>query len=283
MTTIATLLNEARAVIPLREVRLLLQHVLALGHAELAAHPERVVAAEQATHLRALVTRREAGQPIAYLIGECEFYGRKFRVTPDVLIPRPETELLVDIAIEKLRARACRVLDLGTGSGCLAVSIAKELPQAQLAAIDASPAALAVAQDNAARQGVALRLLQSDWYGALSDEYFDLIVANPPYIAEADTHLAQGDLRFEPRGALASGPSGLDALRIIVAQAPQHLAAGGWLYVEHGYDQAQAVEALLKQAGLVDIEHRADLAGIPRVAGARLSRNKVLTRILPSV
>lgn len=267
--TIVALLNAVCAQIPLREARLLLLHVLGIGHAELAAHPERAVGEADAARFTELAARRAAGEPIAYLVGRCEFYGRMFGVTPDVLIPRPETELLVDIAIEKFGGRACRVLDLGTGSGCLAVSIAKELPQAQLTAVDASSAALAVAQENAARQGVALRFLQSDWYGGLSDEYFDLIVANPPYIAEADTHLAQGDLRFEPRGALASGPSGLDALRIIVLQAPPHLAAGGWLYVEHGYDQAPAVEALLKQAGLVDIEHRADLAGILRVAGAR--------------
>ncbi len=268
--TISTLLNAVRAQIPLREARLLLQGVLGIAHAELAAHPERSVAEPEAAHFLALAGRRAAGEPIAYLLGVSEFYGRVFCITPDVLIPRPETELLVDIAIEKLGARACRVLDFGTGSGCLAVSIAKELPQVEVTAVDVSSAALAIAQNNAARHGVTLRSLQSDWYAALAHETFDLIVANPPYIADADTHLSQGDLRYEPRGALASGLEGLDALRIIVAQAPQHLSAGGWLYVEHGYDQAQAVETLLAQAGLVDIDHRTDLAGIQRVAGGRL-------------
>jgi len=268
--TISALLNAVRAQIPLREARLLLQHVLDIGHAELAAHPERAVAEPAAARVLELAARRASGEPIAYLVGRCEFYGRMFGVTPDVLIPRPETELLVDIAIEKFGGRVCRVLDLGTGSGCLAITLAKELPQAQVTAVDVSPAALAVAQDNAAQYGVALRLLQSDWFTALPQERFDLIVANPPYIAEADAHLAQGDLRFEPRGALASGPAGLDALRVIIAQAPQHLSSDGWIYVEHGYDQAQAVAALLGAAGLVDIEYRADLAGIARMAGGRL-------------
>lgn len=262
-------LDEARASIPVGEARRLLRRALGVSYAELAAHPDRPLTAEESERFDVLVARRAQGEPVAYLLGEAEFYSLEFRVTPDVLIPRPETELLVDIALEKMVGRACRVLDLGTGSGCVAVTLAKHLPQAQVTAVDVSPAALEVARSNAARHGAALRLVQGDWFSALNDERFDLIVSNPPYVAERDEHLAQGDLRFEPRHALASGHDGLDAIRRIVAVAPRHLEPGGWLFFEHGYDQAAAVEALLAQAGFVQIEHRADLAGIPRVAGGR--------------
>lgn len=257
-------LEEARSLIPLREARLLLRHVLGVPHATLEAHPEGKVSLQDTASFRALVARRAEGCPIAYLTGRREFYGMDFRVTPAVLIPREETELLVDIAREK---PARRILDLGTGSGCLAIAVAKQLPQAQVTAVDVSAAALDVARENAAHHGVSVRFLQGDWFAPLEGERFDLILANPPYVAEADPHLAQGDVRFEPRGALAAGPQGLDDIRRIAAAAAEHLLAGGRLCFEHGYDQAQAVAALLAQAGFVAIEQRRDLAGIPRVTG----------------
>lgn len=181
-----------------------------------------------------------------------------------MLIPREETELLVDIALD---APARRILDLGTGSGCLAVAVAKQLPQAEVTAIDASAAALDVARANAARHGVAVRFLQGDWFAPVAGERFDLILANPPYVAERDPHLSQGDVRFEPRRALAAGPDGLDDIRRIVATAGAHLEPGGQIWFEHGYDQAVAVEALFAAAGFAGIGHLRDLAGIARVTG----------------
>jgi release factor glutamine methyltransferase len=263
---IAAALNEARASIPLREGRLLLCHVLGVSLAALEAHPEGKVSPADTASFRAFVARRAAGEPIAYLTGQREFYGLDFHVTPDVLIPRAETELLVDIALE---TKAARILDLGTGSGCLAIAVAKHLPQADVTAVDASAEALEVARGNAARHGVNVRFLQDDWFAPLAGERFDLILANPPYVAEADPHLAQGDVRFEPRGALAAGPDGLDDIRRIVAAAPAHLVPCGQLWLEHGYDQAGAVAALLAQAGFSDIRQRRDLAGILRVSGGR--------------
>lgn len=262
--TVRSLLDEARAAIPLREARLLLRHILGVPHATLEAHPERKVSLQDTAAFRALVVRRAAGEPVAYLTGHREFHGMDFHVTPAVLIPREETELLVDIAVEK---PAQRILDLGTGSGCLAIAVAKQLPQAQVTAVDVSAAALDVARKNAARHGVPVRFLQGDWFAPLEGERFDLILANPPYVAEGDPHLAQGDVRFEPRSALAAGAQGLDDIRRIVAGAGAHLVPGGRLYFEHGYDQAPAVAALLAEAGFVAVEQRADLAGILRVTG----------------
>ncbi len=262
--TVRRLLDEARASIPLREARLLLRHVLGVSHAALEAHPERKVSLQDTASFRALAARRAAGEPLAYLTGHREFYGLDIRVTPAVLIPREETELLVEIAVEK---PSQRILDLGTGSGCLAIAVAKALPQAQVTAVDASAAALAVARENAARHGVAVRFVQGDWFGPLGEERFDLILANPPYVAGNDPHLALGDVRFEPRSALAAGPEGLDDIRRIVADAPAHLVPGGRLFFEHGHDQARAAAALLAQAGFVAIEQRRDLAGILRVTG----------------
>jgi release factor glutamine methyltransferase len=216
------------------------------------------------------VARRAAGEPVAYLLGLREFYGRDFAVTPDVLIPRPETELLVDIAVEKVGADGTvNILDLGTGSGCLAVTLALELPLARVTAVDVSPAALDVAHGNAARLGARVAFVASDWFAALPPARYDLIVANPPYIAAGDPHLAQGDLRFEPAGALTDHADGLAAIRRIVMAAPHWLVPGGWLFFEHGYDQAAAVHALLADAGFAAIEQRRDLAGIVRASGGR--------------
>jgi release factor glutamine methyltransferase len=221
----------------------------------------------QAELFATLLQRRLAGEPVAYIEGCREFYGLEFKVTPDVLIPRPDTETLVEAALERIALQQpCCVLDLGTGSGAIAIAIAHSRPHAQVTAVDASPAALAVAGANAARLTSGnVRLLCSDWFAAVEGERFDVIVSNPPYINADDPHLQQGDLRFEPPAALASGADGLDAIREIVRVAPQHLAPGGWLLLEHGYDQAERVSALLLAGGFRDVESRRDLAGIQRV------------------
>ncbi|HEX5364202.1 MAG TPA: peptide chain release factor N(5)-glutamine methyltransferase, partial [Gallionella sp.] len=200
---------------------------------------------------------------------EREFFGLNFKVTPATLIPRPDTELLVELALQKIPQQG-RVLDLGTGSGAIALSIAHARPDAEVIAVDASPEALEVAQDNARRLKLAnVRLLHSDWFSALQDARFVLIVSNPPYIASADAHLEQGDLRFEPRTALASGSDGLDDIRRIIADAKAHLLADGWLLFEHGYDQAERVRELLRQAGYAEVFSAHDLSGIERVSGGR--------------
>ena len=268
LATIDEALAIAREAIPAAEARLLLGFVLARPRAWLAAHGEAVLDEDHVREFAGMAARRIAGEPVAYLVGLREFYGREFEVAPGVLIPRPETELLVDVAKTKVsRGETARVLDLGAGSGCIAIMIALELG-GEVTAVDVSPAALAVARGNAARLGADVAFVESDWFSAVGGT-FDLVVANPPYIAEGDPQLSQGDLRFEPVGALASGVDGLDAIRIIIAEAPRHLALGGWLFIEHGYDQAAAVRALLEAAGFTDTEQHRDLAGIVRVSGGR--------------
>lgn len=271
MTTVAAALAAARQTLPAGEARLLLGHAMVRPVVWLLAHDE--VALEEAVLLRfaSLVARRRGGEPMAYLVGYREFFGREFAVSNAVLIPRPETELLVDIVLRgKVGAGdTAHILDLGTGSGCIAVTLALEMPRARVTAVDASAAALRVAEQNVLRHGARVRLLESDWLVALAGERFDLIVANPPYIADADPHLAAGDLRHEPRAALASGCDGLDAVRRIVADAPQHLTSGGQLWLEHGYDQAGAVRELFAAAGFTQMEQFPDLAGILRVTGGR--------------
>lgn len=260
----------ARKLVPANEARLLLMHVTGATATTLAAHPEQELRPTQTAQFLSLVKRRLAGEPIAYLTGSREFYGRQFTVSPAVLIPRPETEHLVECGVEKVRGlRSPRVLDLGTGSGCVAITLALEL-RADVVAADISAEALAVARQNAERLGARVEFVESDWYGNVN-ERFDLIVANPPYIAEGDPHLAQGDLRFEPAQALACGSDGLSAIRRIVADAPAHLKPGGWLSFEHGYDQAQAVVEILAAAGFAELEQQRDLAGIMRVSGGRLT------------
>ena len=224
------------------ETRILLGHALGLSRVQLITRADQLLNAADAARLDALFARRLAGEPIAYLTGEREFYGLGFRVTPAVLIPRPDTELLVELACARL-PRNGSVLDMGTGSGAIAVAIAHARPDAQVSALDASAAALEVARGNAARNGVAVEFLQSDWYAALSlsPRRFDMIVSNPPYIVAGDSHLSEGDLRFEPVDALTDHADGLSALRAIVAGAPAFLAPGGWLLLEHGYDQAPPV------------------------------------------
>ncbi len=190
-------------------------------------------------------------------------------MTPEVLIPRPETELLVDLALDRMGGASCRVLDLGTGSGAIAIAIARAAPGAEVWATDSSPAALVVARANAERHAAGAHFVESDWFAGLPGERFDLVISNPPYVAADDPHLREGDVRFEPRAALVGGADGLDCIRRVVRDARNHLRARGWLLFEHGYDQGQACRALLKEAGYVDVESWSDLANIPRVSGGR--------------
>lgn len=248
------------------DTRVLLCHALALTRVQLITRADHLLTDTEAARLEALLARRGAGEPVAYLTGEREFYGLPFQVTPAVLIPRPDTELLVELACERL-PRGGSVLDMGTGSGAIAVAIAHARPDAKVSALDASAAALELARGNAARNGVRVDFLQSDWYAALSrtPRRFDMIVSNPPYIVAGDRHLSEGDLRFEPLDALTDHADGLSALRAIVAGAPTFLAPGGWLLMEHGYDQAEAVRALLQ--GWRQVQSWRDLAGIERASG----------------
>ncbi|HJT51325.1 MAG TPA: peptide chain release factor N(5)-glutamine methyltransferase [Nitrosospira sp.] len=270
--TIQDALQQARRDIDDIDARLLLQHVLNVNHAHLIAHPEQLLTPEQTRRFHLLIKRRTQGDPVAYLTGQREFYGFEFAVTPAVLIPRPETELLVDLALARIPCRIpYSVLDLGTGSGAIALSIAKHRALASITAVDISAAAVALAQANARQLDVKnVRIIQSDWFEELAGERFDLIVSNPPYIADGDPHLSQGDLRFEPGVALTSGRDGLDCIRSIIASAPAYLAEGGALLLEHGYDQAAACRQLLSAAGFVAVYSRPDLADIMRVSGGRL-------------
>jgi release factor glutamine methyltransferase len=275
--TVAALLQASA--LPALEARILLAHALGWRRTELITRADEPLAATQVALWRELELRRIAGEPVAQLVGAREFYGLEFEVTPQVLIPRPETELLVDTAVNAIAGRARpRVLDLGTGTGAIAVAIASARPDAQVWAVDRSAEALQVATRNAARlldarrPGGRLNLLQGDWYAALDPALrFDAIVSNPPYIASDDPHLAQGDLRFEPRGALTDEADGLSSIRAIIAEAPARLAAHGVLWIEHGYDQAAAVRALLSARGLREVRSERDLAGIERISGGELA------------
>lgn len=258
----------AQSGLPPLEARMLLERVLGKARAWLIAHADEAAGAGNEQAFAAMAERRRLGEPIAYLLGEREFYGLEFGVTPAVLIPRPETELLVELALARIAEDAAvRVLDLGTGSGAIAVALAKARPRARLTAVDVDYAALGVARRNAGRHRVSVRFFCGDWFGALAGERFDLIVSNPPYVAAADPHLAEGDLRFEPRRALVGGADGLDCIRAIVAKAPMHLQAGAWLLFEHGYDQAEACRTLLWAQGYREVQSWPDLAGIERVSG----------------
>ncbi len=250
------------------EARLLLARASGLTRTALVAHPEAVLGEVAAQAYRVAVERRRAGEPIAYLVGERAFHTLTLRVTPDVLIPRPETELLVDFALEGL-PRSGALLDLGTGSGAIALAIKRLRPDACVTAVEHSGAALSVARGNAADLRLEVEFLQGDWFQPLAGRRFDLIVSNPPYIAERDRHLDEGDLRFEPRAALVGGADGLAAIRSICAAAPRHLQPGGWLCVEHGQGQEAAVRACFERAGLESVASRPDLAGIARIVAGR--------------
>jgi len=254
------------------EARVLAAFAWNVPPAWLIAHDTDALGEMQTARFEALLQRRLAGEPVAYLTGTREFYGRPFQVSPDVLIPRPDTELLVELALARIPPdQAMEVLDLGTGSGCIAITLALERPLAHVTAVDRSTAALAISQRNAETLGARVEFLTSDWFAALADRRFDLIVSNPPYIAAADPHLACGDVRFEPLTALAAGHDGLADLRRLTAAACAHLKPGGALLLEHGYDQADAVQALLRINGIRHPQSWADLAGILRVSGGELS------------
>jgi release factor glutamine methyltransferase len=253
------------------DAKVLLAHVLGCNRAWLAAHETDMMTKAQADAFAALCRRRRDGEPVAYLAGSREFWGLTLSVTPEVLIPRPETETLVEFALSQLPVdRAVRVLDLGTGSGAIALALAHDRPNAEVIATDCSRAALTVARDNARRLGLSnVAFAAADWYAGVSPGTWDLIASNPPYIGAADPHLDEGDLRFEPVSALSPGVDGYAALRTIIAGARERLSSGGWLVVEHGHDQSDAVRALFRDAGFSDITALRDLAGIPRVVAGR--------------
>lgn len=262
--------------LPDSEARIEAQTLLrrALGHvsrAWLIAHENDFPAPAQLQAFSALLERRLAGEPVAYVLGEREFFGLTFFVSPEVLIPRPDTETLVEAALNHIPPDAeYNVLDLGTGSGAIAIAIAANRPRSKVVAVDRSQTALQVARNNADNLGTCnVAFKASHWFGALQGEKFDVIVGNPPYIAEGDPHLAQGDLRFEPASALASGADGLDDIRAIVGASWAHLTQGGRLLLEHGYDQAEHVAALLRAAGFSEVASLPDLAGVLRVTQGR--------------
>ncbi|MFC5579364.1 peptide chain release factor N(5)-glutamine methyltransferase [Lysobacter niabensis] len=271
MPRIDQLLQGARTRLEPGEADLLLAYVLGKSRSWLFAHGDGQVPVDVAAAFEGLVQRRVAGQPVAYLTGQRGFWRFDLAVTPATLIPRPETELLVELALARLPTdRELRVADLGTGSGAIALALALERSRARVSATDASAPALEVARGNAQ----ALRLgnvvfLEGDWFAPLSGQRFDLIASNPPYIALGDPHLDAGDLRFEPAAALSSGADGLDAIRVIVAGAPAHLEADGWLLLEHGWEQGPVVRDLLTQAGFTEVATQHDLEGRDRVSFGR--------------
>jgi release factor glutamine methyltransferase len=259
--------------LPRLEAQMLLLHALRQplhARAWLLAHDADVLPPDAAQRLEAFAARRLAGQPMAYLTGEKDFHGLRLHIDARVLDPRPDTETLVDWALHLLPLdQPARVLDLGTGSGAIALAIAHRRPQAQVTATDASADALAVARANAQQLGLTVDFRHGDWCAPVAGECFDLILGNPPYIASGDPHLSA--LAHEPRQALLSGPDGLHDLRRIASQAPAHLTPGGWLLLEHGWNQAQAVQALLRATGLGAVQSRNDLAGISRCTGGQLT------------
>jgi release factor glutamine methyltransferase len=253
------------------EAELLLAHVLDRPRSWLIAHAEDVLEEERVRQFALLVDRRVAGEPVAYLIGRRGFWSLDLEVTPATLIPRPETELLVEMTLERLPLnKSVRVLDLGTGTGAIALAIASERPQAHVTATDASHDALAVAQRNAQRHSIVnVSFVHGDWYAPLNDQRFDLIVSNPPYIESEDPHLRQGDLRYEPISALASGADGLDDIRRIARAAPSHLMQGGWLMFEHGWNQGNAARLLLCSMGFVEVFTAQDMEQRDRVTAGK--------------
>jgi len=257
--------------IPVREARLLLAEASGFSEASVLAHPERELPAALEASFVAMAARRGAGEPIAYIVGRREFYGLSLAVGPAVLIPRPETELLVELALERLRVNEpASAIDLGTGCGAIALAIKRQRPRARVAAVETSAAALEYARRNATKLGIEIDFRHGRWFEPVAGERFQLMVSNPPYVALEDPHLGQGDLRFEPRNALVSGVDGLDALREIIGGAPAHLEPGGWLLLEHGIGQDGPVRQLLSAAGFEGVSSWPDLAGIARASGGKI-------------
>lgn len=262
------------------EAEQLLLHVLGRDRAWLFAHGDDPLPASGAATLDAWLARRASGEPLAYLLGRRGFWTLDLQVSPATLIPRPETERLVELALERLPDdRPLRVADLGTGSGAIALALASERPLAQVVATDLSGDALRVAQANAETNRIAnVAFRQGSWLAPLAGQRFDLIASNPPYIADGDPHLMQGDLRYEPPAALSSGADGLDAIREIVATTPAYLLPGGWLLLEHGWDQGEAIRALLLAAGFVDVATETDLEQRDRVTLGRVTEGQDRSR-----
>ncbi|MEY4590634.1 MAG: hypothetical protein RL497_2710 [Pseudomonadota bacterium] len=253
---------------PRLDVELLLCHCLAKPRSYLRAWPERALSPQQHTQFNQLLARRLGGEPMAYILGEREFWSLALKVSPATLIPRPETELLVETALELGPITPCRVLDLGTGTGAIALALASERPQWQLTATDYSPQAISLARQNSLLLGLPLEVLESNWFSAVTGP-FALILSNPPYISADDPHLEQGDVRFEPASALVAEQNGLQDLFTIIQNAPNYLLPGGWLLLEHGWQQAETVLTKLTQRGFEQAHCKADLNGHPRVSLGR--------------
>ena len=270
MVTIESLLSNVElpdSPTPRLDAELLLAQALGKSRGYLHTWPERELEASQLECYQAALARRRTGEPVAYILGRQGFWSLDLDVASHTLIPRPDTELLVETALALLPATPLQVLDLGTGTGAIALALACERPAWQMTGVDRVAAAVALAQGNGTRLQLAnARFAESCWFSALAGQRFQLIVSNPPYIAAADPHLSQGDVRFEPSSALVAGVDGLDDIRLIIEQAPEHLLAGGWLLLEHGFDQAEAVRELLVQRGFATVESRRDLGGHQRIS-----------------
>jgi len=274
MTIIASLLRNAQlpdSPTERLDAELLLAAAIGKSRSYLHTWPERIVSSEDAEAYAGYLQRRRAGEPVAYILGQQGFWKIDLEVAPHTLIPRPDTELLVETALELQAAAPAKVLDLGTGTGAIALALASDCPAWQVTAVDRVDEAVALAERNRQRLGLGnVKVLASHWFSSLAGERFDLIVSNPPYIAAQDPHLVEGDVRFEPSSALVAGADGLDDLRLIVSEAPQYLLPGGWLLLEHGYDQADAVRALLAVQGFTEVASRKDLGGHERISLGRL-------------
>jgi len=274
MTIIASLLRNAQLPDSPSErldAELLLAAAIGKSRSYLHTWPERIVSSEDAETYAGYLLRRRAGEPVAYILGQQGFWKIDLEVAPHTLIPRPDTELLVETALELQPATPAKVLDLGTGTGAIALALASDCPAWQVTAVDRIEDAVALAERNRQRLGLGnVKVLASHWFSSLAGERFDMILSNPPYIAAEDPHLVAGDVRFEPSSALVAGADGLDDLRLIVGQAPAHLLPGGWLLLEHGYDQAPAVRELLAAQGFTEVASRKDLGGHERISLGRL-------------
>jgi len=275
MTIIASLLRAAQlpdSPTERLDAELLLAAAIGKSRSYLHTWPERIVSSEAAQTFADYLARRRAGEPVAYILGQQGFWKLDLEVAPHTLIPRPDTELLVETALELVPARPAQVLDLGTGTGAIALALASECPAWRVTAVDRIEQAVVLAERNRVRLRLDnVQVRASHWFDSLAGQRFDLILSNPPYIAAEDPHLVSGDVRFEPSSALVAGKDGLDDLRTIIAQAPDHLLPGGWLLLEHGFDQAAAVRALLSGQGFSDVSSRLDLGGHERISLGRLS------------